>query len=74
VLPAGSARLVRFQKSGFRPIERRLDAAADTTFAVRLDPEERPTPRRERDRARATRSAGGAADVSAAATIDPFGK
>jgi len=71
VLPAGSARLVRFQKSGFRPIERRLDAAADTTLAVRLDPEERPAPRRDRSRT-TTRSA--AADVSAAATIDPFGK
>ena len=41
VLPAGGARLVRFQKPGFRPVERRLDAAADTTIAVRLDPEVR---------------------------------
>ncbi|HVU51134.1 MAG TPA: serine/threonine-protein kinase [Polyangia bacterium] len=71
VLPAGSARLLRFQKSGFRPIERRLDAAADTTVAVHLDPEQRPAPRRDRGRAATRRSA---ADVSAAATIDPFGK
>jgi serine/threonine-protein kinase len=71
VLPAGSARLVRFQKPGFRPLERRLELAADTTVAVRLDPEERPATHREH--ARAPRSAGGA-DVSAAATIDPFGK
>jgi serine/threonine-protein kinase len=72
VLPVGSARLIRFQKSGFRSIERRLDAAVDTTVAVRLDPDERPAQRR--DHPRATRPASGAADVSAAATIDPFGK
>jgi serine/threonine protein kinase len=70
VLPAGAARLVRFQKAGFRLVERRLDAAADTTVAVRLDPEARPAPRRERGRA----PAGGAAGLSSSATIDPFGR
>jgi hypothetical protein len=41
VLPAGGARRVRFLKAGFRPIDRRIDALADTTIAVRLDPEVR---------------------------------
>jgi serine/threonine-protein kinase len=71
VLPAGGARLVRFRKAGFRPVERRLDAATDTTVAVHLDPEDRPAaPRRERSRMPAR----AAADMSTSATIDPFGK
>jgi hypothetical protein len=72
VLPAGGARVVRFQKAGFHPVERRLDAAADTTVAVRLDPEAAPAPPRH-ERVRPARAAA-AADVSASATIDPFGK
>jgi serine/threonine-protein kinase len=72
VLPAGSARLVRFQKPGFRPIERQLDAAADTTVAVRLDPEARPAPpRHERGRVPVRQPP---AALSTSATIDPFGK
>jgi serine/threonine-protein kinase len=76
VLPAGNARLVRFQKTGFRPVERRLDAAADTTIAVRLDPEDRPAPRREHGRSARGPEGGGtsARALSTSATIDPFGK
>jgi serine/threonine protein kinase len=48
VVPAGETRQVRFQKAGFRPALRSFDAAADTTVAVRLDPEARALPRRER--------------------------
>jgi serine/threonine-protein kinase len=70
VLPSGRARIVRFRMAGFHPIERRLDAAADTTVAVHLDPEERPAVRRERVHGRAAARG----DVSAASTIDPFGK
>jgi serine/threonine-protein kinase len=70
VLPAGDARLVRFRKAGFRAVERRLDAATDTTVAVHLDPEDPPAaPHRERSRLPAR-----VADVSTSATIDPFGK
>jgi serine/threonine-protein kinase len=72
VLPAGTARLVRFQKAGFLPVARRLDAAADTTVAVRLDPEARPAPHREHARGPVPASA--AADISASSTIDPFRK
>jgi serine/threonine-protein kinase len=71
VLPAGGARLVRFRKAGFRGVERRLDAATDTTVAVHLAPDEgEPAPRRERPRAPARAGA----DLSTSATIDPFGK
>jgi len=67
VLPAGSARHVRFQKAGFRPVERRVDAVGDTTIAVRLDADARaPRPRERAARAR------GATGVSSSATIDPF--
>jgi serine/threonine-protein kinase len=78
VLPAGNARLVRFQKAGFRPVERRLEAAADTTIAVRLDPENRPAARRERGRtpARGPGALGSSAPgaLNSSSTIDPFGK
>jgi serine/threonine-protein kinase len=78
VLPAGTARVVRFQKAGFRLVERRVDAAADTTVAVRLDPEVRPTPRQAQGLARARTPRGpsgtGGASLSSSATIDPFGK
>ncbi|HVR02047.1 MAG TPA: serine/threonine-protein kinase [Polyangia bacterium] len=69
VLPAGAARQVRFQKAGFRPIDRRVDAVGDTTIAVRLDAEARVSAARERERAPRAR---GAADVSNSTTIDPF--
>jgi serine/threonine-protein kinase len=69
VLPSGRARVVRFRKPGYRPVERRLDAAVDATVAVHLDPEERPAARPQRPR-----PARQAADVSASATLDPFGK
>jgi serine/threonine protein kinase len=72
VLPAGGARQVRFQKAGFRPIERRIDAAADTTIAVRLDPETHGEPR-ERGRPARTRL-GASPSLSTSATIDPLGK
>ncbi len=72
VLPAGGARLVRFQKAGFHPVERRLDAAADTTIAVRLDPELRSAPRREHGRTSPREP--GAPTLSTSSTIDPFGK
>jgi serine/threonine protein kinase len=72
VLPAGAARQVRFQKAGFRPVERRFDAAADTTVAVRLDPEI-PAARRRADNRPAARGAA-QAELSTSATIDPFGK
>ncbi|HEV3030677.1 MAG TPA: hypothetical protein VG319_03500, partial [Polyangia bacterium] len=67
VLPAGAARKVRFQKVGFRPVERRVDAVGDTTIAVRLDADASAP----RARGRATR-ARAATDVSNSATIDPF--
>jgi serine/threonine-protein kinase len=71
VVPAGSTRLVRFQKPGFLAVGRRFDAVSDTTIAVRLDPEPRPAPKRERDKA-PIRAPGGS--LSTSATIDPFGK
>jgi serine/threonine protein kinase len=73
VLPAGGARHVRFQKAGFRSIERRIDAAADTTIAVRLDPEAHGGTRERGRTGRTGRTATGAS-LSTSATIDPFGK
>jgi eukaryotic-like serine/threonine-protein kinase len=66
VLPAGRARQVRFQKTGFRPVDRRFDTLTDTTIAVRLDPEgrERHAPVR----------ASASARLNGTATIDPFGQ
>jgi serine/threonine-protein kinase len=69
VLPAGGARQVRFRKAGFRPVEHRFEAVADTTVAVRLDPE--PREPRETDR-RSGRRGGGAGHLSSSSTIDPF--
>jgi eukaryotic-like serine/threonine-protein kinase len=63
VLPAGGARQVRFQKAGFRPVDRRFDTLTDTTIAVRLDP----TPR-EPHADRANRP------DRFSATIDPFAR
>jgi serine/threonine-protein kinase len=64
VVPAGRARQVRFRKAGFRPVDHRFEALADTTIAVQLDPEPREI---ERTGRRAARSR-----LSKAATIDPF--
>jgi serine/threonine-protein kinase len=71
VVPIGAARSVRFQKAGFRPVERRFDAVSDTTIAVRLDPEPRPVSKRDREKVPA-HSPGGS--LSTSATMDPFGK
>jgi hypothetical protein len=63
VLPAGGERQVRFEKSGYRPASRQVLALADTTIAVRLDPEPREPRARPRPPAR----------LADEATIDPFG-
>jgi len=63
VLPAGGERQVRFEKSGYLPASRQVVALADTTIAVRLDPE---LPKEPRGRARRAR-------LADEATIDPFG-
>jgi serine/threonine-protein kinase len=69
-VPAGSERQVRFQKIGFRPLERHFRAVSDATIAVHLDPE---LPARAHRRAdgRSARAGAGVLD-SSAGTIDPF--
>jgi eukaryotic-like serine/threonine-protein kinase len=71
VVPAGGVRQVRFQKAGFRTVDRRFQLLTDTTIAVSLDPE--PQDDAERNRAARGRK-GSVARLNAAATIDPFGR
>jgi serine/threonine-protein kinase len=68
VLPAGGARQVRFRKQGFRPVDHSFQAVADTTVAVRLDPEPREGDRRSGRRA----AKAGPGHVNSSSTIDPF--
>jgi hypothetical protein len=70
VVPAGGARRVRLRKVGFRPVDHRFEAMADTTVAVRLDPE----PRDTREGERPARRASGTKRLSSSSTIDPFFK
>jgi hypothetical protein len=71
VVPVGSERQVTFRKPGFRLLERRFRAAADTTLAVRLDPEPSPPRRPRHEEPKNWAQPSGALD-SAAGTIDPF--
>jgi hypothetical protein len=68
VIPAGGERRIRFQKVGFRPVDRRFQARTDTTIAVRLDPDEP-----GRQHIRKGRSGAGGLD-SLVGTIDPFAR
>jgi hypothetical protein len=70
VLPAGGTRQVRFRKAGFRDVQHRFAPMADTTIAVRLDPE--PREPREADRPGRRGTTGG--DLSSSSTINPFKK
>jgi serine/threonine-protein kinase len=72
VLPLGGARQVRFRKTGFRPVEHRFEAQADTTVAVRLDPEPKGAREGRDDRRRMGRRGAGAGNLSSSSTIDPF--
>jgi serine/threonine protein kinase len=68
VMPAGGERQVRFQKPGFRPVERRFRARTDSVIAVRLEAD----PARSRSRTARARSESARLD-SRSATLDPFG-
>jgi serine/threonine protein kinase len=68
VMPTGGVRQVRFQKVGFRPVERRFQILTDTTIAVSLDPDPRENNRVGRGRKDSV------ARLNAASTIDPFGR
>jgi serine/threonine-protein kinase len=72
MLPAGGERVVRFQKPGFKPVERRLVARADTTVAVRLEPEDPGKARPPQHPAGSKPHAGTGSLDSMAGTIDPF--
>jgi hypothetical protein len=72
VLPAGHERQVRFQKPGFKPVERRFVARADTTVAVRLEPEDPGKARPPQHPGNVKPHAGTGSLDSMAGTIDPF--
>jgi serine/threonine-protein kinase len=73
-LPGGRAMRVRFEKSGFRAASRDVVAAADTTIAVRLEPEVAAARPRARAQTATRAQEGATARLGDETTLNPFGE
>jgi hypothetical protein len=74
LLPAGGARRLRFEKPGFRPVERQLSARSDATVSVQLDVEAPALAAPHGQHPPGGKGRGAAGLDSMAGTIDPFAR